>query len=228
MSKYFTEEDFERAIGFADCADVKLMTADSYDENKIAETIKSMDKNDQKILAAVAINIAVVGFGNKNFGHVTIGKDVVDIKKTLLRLKVNCSAKINEKLQDGELTPSRLCRFYRFLITRFLTANKDQSYIFRKYSTRDPRFRHVLYRGSEFLDLQKEEANYLHRLKEEVPLKRLMDLGIQFDDYKLNIAPTRPHPDAPDKGLVGTVVNALTKPIDELRDKMDNRNVTHM
>jgi len=96
-----------------------------------------------------------------------------------------------------------------------------------KVSMDDPKLNLLL--EQLFTDLEhhmkEEEEDYLPKLRKEVSSERLIKLGASFDAFKLNAAPTRPHPSAPDKGVTGIVVNAMTKPLDELRDAIDGKRV---
>jgi len=64
-----------------------------------------------------------------------------------------------------------------------------------------------------------EENEELPMLTKALTLSELENLGSKYDTAK-KIAPTRPHPSAPDKGMMGTVAGVLTAPFDKLRDTL--------
>jgi len=73
--------------------------------------------------------------------------------------------------------------------------------------------------------MQEEEEDILPKVRNCCDKQKLIELGKSYMNHE-SIAVTRPHPSAPDKGILGKMANAATKPIDELRDKIDNRKST--
>lgn len=67
--------------------------------------------------------------------------------------------------------------------------------------------------------IKEEEEELLPAIKNYCEEKKLIELGKSFMNHE-SIAVTRPHPSAPDKGILGKMANAATKPIDEMRDAM--------
>jgi len=68
--------------------------------------------------------------------------------------------------------------------------------------------------------MKEEEEQVLSALEQNCDKQKLMDLGKSFMSHE-SIAPTRPHPAAPDKGILGKMANASAKPIDEMRDMLN-------
>jgi len=71
------------------------------------------------------------------------------------------------------------------------------------------------------LHMQEEEEVLLPAIRKHCDEKRLIELGKSYVNHE-SIAVTRPHPSAPDKGILGKMANAATKPIDEMRDAISN------
>jgi len=71
--------------------------------------------------------------------------------------------------------------------------------------------------------IREEEEDLLPKIRNHCDEQKLIDLGKSYIHHG-SIAVTRPHPSAPDKGLLGKMANVVTKPIDDLRDKIRNRN----
>jgi len=65
--------------------------------------------------------------------------------------------------------------------------------------------------------VKEEETGMLAKFEQEVDHATLVELGKSWDNYKM-IAPSRPHPAAPNEGLPAILANATAKPIDEIRD----------
>eukprot|EP00877_Chromochloris_zofingiensis_P011922 jgi/Chrzof1/6984/Cz02g06160.t1 len=68
--------------------------------------------------------------------------------------------------------------------------------------------------------IKEEENEMLPAFVKTVGIEKLTDLGSKFEKAKAS-APTRPHPNAPDKPIEGNVIlNKLTAPVDRLRDQV--------
>jgi hypothetical protein len=67
-----------------------------------------------------------------------------------------------------------------------------------------------------------EETEQLPRLRERVPRDKLVELGEKVDTAK-KLAPTRPHPAAPNNELFHKLVDPGVGLVDRLRDKFSNR-----
>ena len=67
-----------------------------------------------------------------------------------------------------------------------------------------------------------EEGRFLPALREALDQQALDELGSQLDRAK-KIAPTRPHPNAPDQPPAEAVVGAVAAIYDRLRDRLQHR-----
>lgn len=161
MTKYLTEQEIDQIIGVSKIpAGFALMSQDSYNEELIASKIQKL-KNPPELLMAT-INIAIVGFGNQRYGNYRLGDQIVNIAQVFTTFNIKYNNAKNSLLKEDDITPQRLCRFYRHKIRRYIMENSSQSYLWRKYSTREKEFLPICFRGAEYLeDLKPNEAKYL-------------------------------------------------------------------
>jgi len=152
------------------------MSQDSYNETAVLNAIQKTGKASELCLAA--INMACVGFGNKRYGNFRVQETVIDIANLMNSCGTKTGQGRDAKLSDSDLTPQRLCRAFRHEIRDYIKKTKFETYLYRKYSDRDPAFAHVMFRGSEYLDdLRKEEIDALLRTYETLDIR--MSTSIQ-------------------------------------------------
>jgi hemerythrin superfamily protein len=88
----------------------------------------------------------------------------------------------------------------------------------------DPRFDEIL--GKLMADIrhhiQDEESDLLPRLQEACTQEQLQDLGAKVTHAK-KMAPTRPHPAAPDKPPANKILGAGAALVDRMRDALSGR-----
>jgi len=109
----------------------KLISTETYNETIIS---KSIEQIGSAICGPIAIQLAIIGYGNKNYGDVIINDKKINIQEFFTNNNVNIKCELNAKLKVGELTPRRLIRFYRQEIGEYLKVNLTmQSYIYKKY-----------------------------------------------------------------------------------------------
>jgi hypothetical protein len=164
-------EGYELDIGF------EPMSQDSYNEAAIIEAIKATGRVQE--LMCCAINMACIGYGNKRFGNYKLNNLIKEIQPILQACGVKIALTQNAKLAEADLTPQRLCRAFRQHIRKYLLDHPNfNTYMFKKYSDQDIRFRTVLFRGAEYLDsLNAEEVESI-----------LQAYGRMEDKFKLNMS----------------------------------------
>jgi hypothetical protein len=168
--KYLTAETLIEFFKDIDNTKIIPMSTDSYNETLILERIQETGKKTE--LAACALNMSIVGFGNKKYGHVMHNGELLNIENVLKSCGVQLRNEPNKVLKDDDLTPQRICRFFRHNTQKFLRDNKYQSYMFRKYSDHDPQFFDICFRGAEYLDeLTLEQKNYLLKVAKTMDAK---------------------------------------------------------
>jgi len=161
MAKYLSEDQITALLGEVQVPENFMpMSQDSYNEALIASKIQKMKSPVDLLMAS--INMAIVGYGNQKYGNYRQGDDVVNLTKVFVSYNIKFNNPKSALLRDDDLTPQRLCRFYRFHIRKYILQSRSQSYLFRKYSDRNPDFSHICFRGAEYIeDLSVEQASYL-------------------------------------------------------------------
>jgi hypothetical protein len=161
MSKYLTRDQIVSIIGEFKLPDgFATMSQDSYSEELLAKKIASM-KSPPELLAC-AINLSLVGFGNKKLGQFRTNEVVSNIQTVFRTFQVSFQNEKNAILKEDELTPQRLCRLYRHAIRDYILKTNQSSYLWRKYTSKDDKFKATTFRGAEYLeDLKPQEADYL-------------------------------------------------------------------
>ncbi|NHC47172.1 hemerythrin domain-containing protein [Motilibacter aurantiacus] len=92
--------------------------------------------------------------------------------------------------------------------------------------TNDPRFLELLAELETTLrdHVQDEEADQFPQLRAHIPPQQLVELGGKVETAK-KLAPTRPHPAAPNAELFHKLVGPGVGLVDRLKDKLTGRNV---
>jgi hypothetical protein len=114
-----------------DVADIEFVTQTTYDEKAVVSKI--MATGEQKLLQGIAIQLAIVGWGNKTYGSVKIEGSEYDIKSVFDRFGFKHTLSESEKLEEDDVTPSRLVRVFRFHIKKFMSSANKTSYLYNKY-----------------------------------------------------------------------------------------------
>jgi len=160
MTKYLTEQEIDSVIGdIIFDKEFSTMSQDSYNEHLIAKKILTLNP---KELCYAAINMSVVGFGNQKYGQYRYGDNIINIQSLFQKYGIKYNNQRSAILKDDDITAGRLCRFFRHKTRKYIYSNNIDTYMWRKYSTRDRKFRHICFRGAEYLeDLSPDEATYL-------------------------------------------------------------------
>jgi hypothetical protein len=157
--QYLTGDEIDRLVGKIDISDLELVRMDSYSDSDIYKTIKKTGF--QKELLCSAIQTAIVGMGNKKYGTVAVGGQFVDIEALYKKCDVKVKLELGTQLNPGDLTGRRLQRFFRKQISEYIKRTGTASYLWRKYSTHDDRFKHIVFPGAEHMVESEEEIYYL-------------------------------------------------------------------
>jgi len=99
----------------------------------------------------------------KKYGSFVYDKQIFDIKTVMNNCKVKSDNQIGAILKEGDLTPQRLCRFYRYHIQYYIEKTNISSYLYRKYAvSKNEKIKAICFRGAEYLDeLTKEQYLFL-------------------------------------------------------------------
>jgi len=128
---YLSFESYDGKIKEIDLKLMKLVSADTYDERMVQESVLKIG---YESCCGIALQLAIIGFGQKSYNKCLIKDKEIDIKSFFDLNKISYQSKLNDKIDPGALTPRRLIRFFRFHIGIYLETNKSSSsYLFRKY-----------------------------------------------------------------------------------------------
>lgn len=156
----------------------EFLSVDTYNESEIKNKIDKLPKETITLLVKLAIHIAVIGVGNKNYGKIMHNNKEMDVIELLRKCDVKL-VNVNAKLNDTDLTPNRLTRFFRYQIKKFIKTSNRNSYLF-KFSTLDEKYKDICFRGGEYLVENEDEANFLLVTAKNISIKRNFDLVDKF------------------------------------------------
>jgi len=109
----------------------QLVQTETYNEYELLKSVEQIGKD---ICGAIAIQLAIVGYGNKNYGSIIINNESVDIYTFFKKNKIRTDVEFGSKLTPKDVTPRRLIRLFRYAISDYINDNKNiQSYLFKKY-----------------------------------------------------------------------------------------------
>ena len=137
-----------------------LIVTDTYNEEEVSKSIEKIGKD---ICSIIAIQLAIVGLGNKNYGIVKYNDNEINIKNFFDKNKIIYDANLGTQLDPSALTPRRLVRFFRFIIKDFIEHTGQCSYLFRKYCpNQNLSYSNVIFPGFEHIAIpDKDEDNVI-------------------------------------------------------------------
>jgi hypothetical protein len=152
---------------------VVLTSTDSYSDTEVLNFINS--SQNPALCFGMALNLAIVGFGQNNLGHVTFDGKEIDIKSQFLSFGGKLVGP-GARLKESDITPGRLIRFFRFHIQQYLENNQDVvPFLSYKYG-QDHQYRTTCFRGAEYLDLSQEQADHLLKAASELSSEQNFNL----------------------------------------------------
>jgi len=150
--QYFDTTELSKTIPFIDVNVQELGSTDTYNEDKLLKKYFQLDKEGQILIYKCAIQLAVIGYGNRNYGF--IRKD----DKNILLLE-DIFKKYNIKYNDDDLSVRRILRLFRVHIQRFIAEKKKPSYLWNKYADKkNTDFMSICFPGGEHLIEKEQEA----------------------------------------------------------------------
>ena len=163
MNKYLTDDVLlkELDIDISKVSFDDLGSNDTYNEEVLLNLFKKMSKGDRLLLFKAALNISLIGSGGQSFGFIKDGEKVIELKDLFKQFKVRVGLKLNDKINEDDITPRRLTRIFRNQIMDFIKRTNMPSYLWRKYSKRDMKMVHCCFPGAEHLLTEKVEIDYL-------------------------------------------------------------------
>ena len=158
MTQYLDKKDLLTILPQINIDVNDLTTTDSYHEGKIMLRMQSYSNEIQIILLKCAIQLAIIGFGNKQYGSIFHGGNSILIIDIFNKYNIKTNNIINTKLTEEDLTPRRLIRFFRFHIQNFIILNNKPSYLWNKYSNKQNISMKNCFPGAEYLIDNKSDA----------------------------------------------------------------------
>lgn len=169
--KYFTLEKLKGILPRVDLGEVKLQSTDSYSDKEVWESLEK--SGDLKTLAVCALQTSIIGSGNKNYGSFSYKGTELSVEDVYKKKGVKMDFAPGSKLEPGELTPRRLHRAFRLVIKTYLEQDSSTaSYLWRKYTPRDDKFRTICFPGAEHLIEDNESGLYLYRAYQELDSRK--------------------------------------------------------
>jgi len=140
-----------------------LGTTDTYHEDKILKKYLSLDKPGQILIYKAAIQLAIIGYGKKNYGFIRIDdKTQINLIDIFKKYNVKFLEPINVRYEDDELSARRLLRLFRFQIQEFIIENNRPSYLWTKYADKNNlKYTSICFPGGEHIIETADEAQFL-------------------------------------------------------------------
>jgi len=141
-----------------------LGSTDTYHEEKILKKYLSIDKEGQILVYKSAIQLAIIGYGNKNYGFIRINeKEIMNLVDIFKKYNIKYLEKINSKYTDDDLSVRRLLRLFRCQVQNFIVENNRPSYLWLKYGNKvnNDKYRSICFPGGEHLVNNPDEAAFL-------------------------------------------------------------------
>jgi hypothetical protein len=163
INQYLTKDILIEKIGIIDINPNELGSTDSYNEDGLLKKYLSYNDNDQLIIYKCAVQLAIIGYGNKNYGFIRINdKETLELKDIFSKYHIRFKDQINAKFDDDELSARRLLRLFRYQIQEFIIKNKRPSYLWTKYADKNKQqFMSICFPGGEHLVTNFDEAVFL-------------------------------------------------------------------
>jgi hypothetical protein len=163
--QYLSDTDIFPKFPIIEIKPDELGRTDTYDETKILNKILQFSKQEQKMLAKSAHQIAIIGAGGKSYGFVYDDKnEVVNLENIFKSCGIKYKNTVNTKLADDDLTPRRLVRFFRFHIRKFIETTNRPSYLWLKYAPKDdPEMMKICFPGAEHLVENEKQRDFLYK-----------------------------------------------------------------
>jgi len=128
--QYFDTTELSKTIPFIDVNVQELGSTDTYNEDKLLKKYFQLDKEGQILIYKCAIQLAVIGYGNRNYGFIRKDdKNILLLEDIFKKYNIKYNEKINVKYNDDDLSVRRILRLFRVHIQRFI-AEKKKTLIF--------------------------------------------------------------------------------------------------
>jgi len=163
QSQYLNKEILIKTIGVHNITTNDLISADTYNETKMLEKFLLFDDKTKTLLYKSSIQLAIIGYGNKNYGSIRHEDEVIKLIDLFNSLKIKYEEKLNAKYSEDEFSARRLLRFFRYQIQEFIKNTGRPSYLWLKYSTKEEKYISICFPGAEHLVENIDDALYLYK-----------------------------------------------------------------
>lgn len=165
--QYFNASQLRSRAPNLDSIEFKLVSTDSYSDEEVWNNI--IASGSPQILAVCALQTAIIGLGNKTYGQFEYQGSTQYVLDVYNAKGVKLNSTLGSKLSPGDLTPRRLNRAFRLLVHDYLIKNPlISSYLWRKYTPKNSKYRISCFPGAEHLVETNEEAAYLYNAYKEL------------------------------------------------------------
>jgi len=162
MTQYLDKDNLTNTIPVLDISEHDLISADTYNETNIITKFNSVDDEGKILLYKAAIQLAIIGYGKKNYGSVRVNdQKVISLEDLFNKYSVKWNENQGVKFDTDTLSARRLLRLFRAHIQKFIEKNNKPSYLWLKYSSKDLKYMNICFPGSEHLVDNKDQAQYL-------------------------------------------------------------------
>jgi hypothetical protein len=160
MNKYLSVDQLSQIQLQINLKDIELVSNDTINELDLFNSIMKCDFKDE--LFAAACQMAIVGFGGKQYNQYKYKGQTKELKKLFQKFHMTFNNELGANLNTEDYTPRRLLRIFRYHIHKALNESPDiSSYLFRKYTIMDPKYRTYCFPGAEHLVETHDQAAYL-------------------------------------------------------------------
>jgi len=161
MPTYLGYNDLKEFLIIDPSLNFKLVKTDTYDEEKVRDSIIKTKMVEE--LKCCAVQTALVGTGRNVLGSVMIKELEVSVKQVYKDAGIKVDLPPTSKLDEGDLTPRRLQRFFRYTIHEFMNNHKVSSYLYTKYSDHNDDYKYEIFPGCEHMVEDQSIAKYLYK-----------------------------------------------------------------
>jgi len=164
LPQYLTKNDLTKTINYINVKPEDLGSTDTYNESKILQNYKALPLEGQELVYKAAIQLAIIGYGNKNYGFIRINdNEVITLDQIFKKYNIKFMEQQNSKYDDSSLSARRLTRLFRYHTSEFIITTNRPSYLYLKYSDKNPKYMAICFPGGEHLVETKDQALYLYQ-----------------------------------------------------------------
>jgi len=150
----------EQLLGSCAEYNVTLTSTSSYDEEKIQKKIEESGQVGKYF--ACALQMALVGFGNGNYGNATLDDEIFSIADFISEQGGYVDNDEGTNFDEDDITPKRVIRVFRWQIHDWIKNHDVESFLVRKYAGRSLRkYKHFIFPMAEHLVSTIEEGQIL-------------------------------------------------------------------